>query len=1014
MMILMVFIGGIVAYQNLEIAFMPSVEMPQIYIGTSYQGAGPEEVEEMVTKPLEKVLSTVSDIKNVRSWSSLGYSQVSLEFREGVDLDQKTNDVRDKLEMVYLPDDADKPSIYKYNTEDQNNSIIVGIRSKRYNQYTLYNIVNDRLKNRFESVEGVSGVEIWGGRQYEVELTVDPADLSGYGVTIDDISNAISNENRNTSAGSVAQGDSSMSLRAVGEFKSEEDIKNVPIRTSKGNIIHVSDIANVKKVEKESNIVTIINGEDGIMLSLAKQSGANIVTVSEDIEKEIESIKKEFGDLEIELIDSTSDYIKSSIGSITTTAFESSIVAVFILLLFLRDWRSSLVIGLSIPASIMATFGLMYITGITMNIISMGGIVIGIGMLVDNSVVVLENINTYYKRGFSPQDAAVEGSKEVAMAVTASTLTSIAVFGPIAFVPGTVGAIVKDLSYTICFALMASLVVSLTFVPMACSKLLSRQKRRKDKKRFILAFLGDICAKFLDGLDSFYRKVLALSLRHRIKTTIIVIMVFVISLVSYFSLTRELMGDTDEGTCYVYVDLPEGTEFDKTKEVFYNVLDIIGDIPETESSVARASGNYIYINYQFCDKEKRNRSTNEIANEIYEKIKNLAGVDISIYGSGTAMGSMGGSSDISLRVTGQDNESLKQAGKDIVKLLNTIPGARNIKTSLDDATAEGNIIINRDKAAKYGVSASAIANAVSAAVDGAKATTIKTDGTEIDVVIKYDGDKAKYLSDVKNITIPTSSGKLIPVNEVAEFVIGDSALTISRENLQRYINVTGSFDGLEMSQIQQAVQEKMDNYIMPAGCSYSFGGSMETMEEMMKTLTTVLVVSVLLVYMIMASQFESLIYPFIIMFSMPIAITGGMLGLFVTRQSITAMSMLGFIMLIGMVVNNAIVLVDYTNQLRREKGLGHNDALIEAGPARLRPILMTTLTTIIGIMPMIFSQSSGMETQQPLGIVVVFGLAFSTVITLVFIPVLYSAITAVRNKIARRIAKYQEKHYEYL
>lgn len=1015
MIILMVFLGGLVAREYLEIAFMPSIDYPVIAVSTSYEGAGPEEVEEMVTKPLEKTLSTVSGVRNIRSYSSLGYSQITLEFKDGVDLDKKTNDVRDKLEMAYLPDDAGKPSIYKYDIQQETSSMTVGIRSANYNAYTLYNLVNDRIKNRFESIEGISAVEIWGGRQYEINVTVDPVVLSGYGITIDDISNAISRENANAGAGSVTQGNSSMQLRALGQYKSEEDIKNVPIVTKQGNIIHVSDVADVKKVEKEQNIKSIINGEEGIVLSISKQSDANIVTVSDNIQKEINALQAEFSDLNIELLNSTSDYIKSAIGGVTSTAFESAIVAVFILLLFLRDYKSSLIIGVSIPTSIMATYGLMYLTGITMNIISMGGIVIGIGMLVDNSVVVLENINTYYKRGYTPEDAAYYGTKEVSMAVTASTLTSVAVFGPIAFVPGMVGAIVKDLSLTICFALTASLVVSLTFVPMACSKLLSRQeKRRRLKKRFIFAFLGDICLKFLNGLDVVYRKVLSLALRHRIKTTVLVIVVFIASLCTYPFLTSGLMGETDEGTCSVYIYMPEGTKFEKTQEMLYRALDLIGDIPEVQSSVAMANGTYVSINYQFCDKKERTRSTGQIADEIKLKLSDIAGVSLNVYASGMAMGSMGSGSDLYLTVKGNDNETLRQAGKEIVQLLSTIPGAENVKSSLDDAVAEGNIIINREKAAKYGVTTSSVANAVSAAVSGVTATTIKADGTETDVKIKYDGDSAKYLNDVKSITIPTQDGRLIPITEVAEFAIGDSATTISRENLQRYITITGRFNNLEMSQVQEAVQEKLDNYIMPQGCSYSFGGNLETMNEMMKALTIVLIVSVLLVYMIMASQFESLLYPFIIMFSMPIAITGGMLGLFVTRQSITAMSMLGFIMLIGMVVNNAIVLVDYTNQLRRNNNLGCNEALLEAGPARLRPILMTTLTTIIGIMPMVFSQDSGMETQRPLAIVVIFGLTLSTVITLVFIPVLYSGVTGVRNRVVRFIRNFEDKHFEYV
>lgn len=1009
MVVLMVFLGGFVAKNNLEIAFMPSIEYPVMMVGVSYDNAGPQEVEELITKPLEKALSTVTDVKNITSYSSMEYSQVSIEFNEGADLDEKTNEVRDKLETVYLPDDADKPSIFKYDLENATN-ITVGITSEKYNSYSLYNFVDSQLKNRFERINGASAVEIWGGQWHEVDITVDPLKLNGYGITIDDISNALSAENRNFSAGNVTQGESTMDLRALGEFKTVDEIKEIPILTSKGNMVYIKDVADVEMVQKDSEMTAIINGVEGIILSISKQSDANIVTVSDSINQEIDSIQAEYPDVHVQILNSTADYITKAIDGITETAFQSAIVAVLILLLFLRDWKSALVIGVSIPASIMATFAMMYITGITMNMISTGGIVIGIGMLVDNSVVVLENINTYHQRGYKPYDAALKGTQEVAMAVTASTLTSVAVFLPIAFVPGTIGSIVKDLSYTICYALLASLVVSITFVPMACSKLLSRQDRRKKIRRTIITAAGDLCLKFLNALDKWYRKLLNMALRHRIKTVVIVVACFILSLGTFPFLTSNLMGETDEGTCSVYISLPEGTKYEKTEEVLYKALNLIGDVPETDIMAAMASGRQANIDYVFVDKTERDRSTIEIANDIKSKIQNMAGVDIYVTGAGSAMGSMGGG-ELYLEITGEDQDVLRDVGKDIVDIVKTIPGAENVESSLDDSVAEGNIRINRAKAAKYGISTSSVANAVSAAVDGVTATTIKENGTETDVVIKYADDSVKYLSDVKNMIIPTSDGRFIPITEVVDFSVADSATTIRRENMKRVITVTGNISGMDMSDIQKAVTEKLNNYIFPEGVSYSFGGSMETMNEMIYMLTVVMIVSVLLVYMIMASQFESLLYPFIIMFSMPIAITGGMLGLFLTRQSINAMSMLGFIMLIGMVVNNAIVLVDYTNKLRAEKGLGYNEALVEAGPARLRPILMTTLTTIIGIFPMVFSQSSGMETQRPLGVVIIFGLTLSTVITLVFIPVLYSLVTGFENKIKAKFHKIESKFY---
>jgi HAE1 family hydrophobic/amphiphilic exporter-1 len=1021
MVVLMVFLAGWVAYQNLELAYMPSTDVPMCVISTSYAGAGPEEIEDLVTKKVEEQMSTITGVDTITSNSSSGSSRVMIQFVDGTDLDDVMNDVRDKVERVknMLPDGADDPSIMKMDMNQE--SIRVGVTSSKYDMSNLYDLLDNYISDRFEKVDGVSSVSMRGGIETEIQVTLDPAKLEAYGISMTSVRQKLSSENTNASAGSLYQGNTELTLRAVGEFESLQDIKDLYIATSGSTNILLKDIATVEEVEKDQDRLSLINGEEGIMFELSKASDANIVTVTDNINAEIENIKEDYPDLNITMLSNTAEYIQTSIENVTVTAFESALIAVIVLLFFLRDWRTSLVIGVSIPTSIFATFACMYLKGMTMNTISMGGIVIGIGMLVDNSVVVLENIYKHWQNGETPKRAAARGTNEVAMAVTASTLTTVAVFGPMAFMNGTIGQILQDLALTIVFALLASLVVSLTFCPMMCSLLLKDTNKKNKKgvksrnplKRFFGA-IGDFIGKLLDGLDRAYGKLLALALRFRIITCIIVIAVFCASLVVKNYVGTDLMSSSDESALSVSASLPDGSDFETSEEIFNQILNAIGEIPEQKMSNAMVSEGSVSINYELVDKEERDRSTDDICTEVRQKLKNIAGANITVSASSNAMGSMGGGGGFTLNLYGEDTETLRTIANDLVAKIETIDGFRDVESSLDESIPEGNIRLNRAKAARYGISTSDISSLISSANTGVVATQFKDDGNEIDIRVKYPDDQLNYIKDLNNITITANNGTIIPLTAIADIEMGESAVTITRENQQRYISVTGNADGLDSSTIQNLVQEKVNEYVFPDNYTYDFGGTMKTMNNAFSSLFTVIIVAILLVYMIMASQFESIVYPFMIMFSMPIAITGGILGLFICGQSITTTAYMGFIMLVGMVVNNAIVLVDYANQLRdKDKNLSANDALKLAGPSRLRPILMTTLTTIIGLLPMAIANKSGMETQQPMGIAVIFGLMLSTLVTLVFIPVLYSLINSVRGKIRHLYEKISHDDLDY-
>ncbi|MGN1318944.1 MAG: efflux RND transporter permease subunit [Lachnospirales bacterium] len=1010
MMTLVVLLGGMIAYNNLELAMTPNIDLPIALVSCTYTGAAPEEMEDLVTKPIEETLATLTGVDTITSSSSTGSSIVVVQFVDGTNIDTATNDMRDKLDRVkrQLPDDADDPIIMKM---DMNATTInVGVTSSKYDVDTLYNLLDENVVSSFERIDGVSSVSLSGGRDDEVRVIVDQNKMENYGVTMSTISQALGAENNNITSGELKRGNLDISLRTVGQFNSIEDIKNTYIKTNSGNTIMVKDVAEVKEAKEDKESISLIDGKEGCTLSLSKQNDANIVTVTDLVMNTITKLEKQYPDFKFTIVTDTADYIKTSINNMISTAFQAAIIAVLVLLVMLRSVRMALIIGVSIPTSIFATLGLMYLTGMSLNMMSLGGVVIAIGMLVDNSVVVLENIFKKKSLGMSAFDSAYRGSSEVAMAITASTLTTVAVFLPLTFMQGTMGQLMKEISYTVCYALGASLVVALTFVPMASAVLMASEASSRNNGKISRIFnrLDEIVGNFLDKMDNAYARLIGYCLSHRIRTFLIVIFLFVASLFCTQFVGSDLMASTDEGSLSITADLPNGTDYDTAEAKMEEILAKIGEIPETQKMEARigggrfgSTGQSISISYDLGDKEDRTRSTDEVKIEVEEKLADVAGCEIEVSSSGNSMGSIGGSG-FEVQIKGDDNDTLKDISDELVDKIAALPNAKNVESSLDDASQEAQIIINRAKASQYGLTTSAIANAVYSANSGTVATEYKTNGTEIDVRIMYPDEKIEYVKDLNNLTISTPTGITVPLTEVASIEMGESALTITRENQQKYIEISGEIEGLDTSAQQAMVTEVLDSYVFPEGYSYEFGGMMERMQETFSSLFTCIIVAILLVYMVMASQFESFVYPFIIMFSMPMAITGGFFGLLITGTTLTSNGYMGLIMLVGMVVNNGIVLVDHTNQiLEKDKKIGVNDALIISGRDRLRPILMTTLTTVIGMIPVALALGSGMESQQAMGIVIVFGLTIGTLITLVFIPVLYSAINSIKNKFGR-------------
>lgn len=1024
MVTLMVFIAGIVSYFNLDQALMPDMDLPIAVVMTTYVGASPEEIEGLISKPMEESLGSIANVDTVTSYSSTNSSMVLLQFVDGTDIDMAAVDMRDKIDQMKstLPDAAGDPMVIKMDINAM--PITIGVKAENMDLESLNDLLEDNVVNRLERIEGVASVSLSGGITNEVRITVDPVKLAGYGLTTSTLSGLLAAENMNLPSGDLTQGNTTVAVRTIGEFTSVQEINNLPIPTSTGAVIHLSDVAKVEQVEADRDSFTYINGEKGILLSVDKQSTANLVKVSQSLKDEIAKLQRDYPELEIDMLSDTSDYIEMSLSNITETALLAAVIAFFVLLLFLKNAVTAGIIAVSIPTSIMATFALMYVTDINMNMISMGGVAIGIGMLVDNSVVVLDSIYQYYERGYTAAESAEIGAKEVSMAIIASTLTTVAVFLPMALIGGTTGAMMKNLSFTIMYALIASVVVALTFVPMACALLLKRETKTFVWKNLkFLSFL-DHWEGAIDTLSRKYEKLLKWALRHRKKTVLTVLLVFILSLCSIPLAGMDFMASMDEGVATISVDLPNGTDLDTTEETTLEVLYRLQDIPEADvvyanvgSGMLSSGTNSASITMNLVDAKDRKRSTEEVCDDIEKLLADIPGADITVSSSDSAMGSLA-SADVTMNVYGYDAATLVDVEDELVDKLSEVDGLSDVEGSTGDTVPEAKVTIDRAKASQYGITTASVAGALSTAISGSTATQYKLDGTEIDVVIRYDTNSVNYLTDLNNLTVTSAYGTQVPLSDVATVTMDESATTIMRENQKNYITISANADNMSTSEAQKLVEKAMADIELPDGCTYEFSGMMEKMNDTFRSLEIAMVVAVLLVYMIMASQFESLRYPFIVMFSMPLAITGAIIGLLITGNTITMPAMMGFVMLIGMVVNNGIVLVDYTNQLM-DRGMNCYDALTSAGPRRLRPILMTTLTTVLGMVPMALATSEGSEMMQALAIAVIFGLTLSTVVTLIFIPVLYMWMNERKRKsnarkTAKQIAKNAKLHAEEL
>ncbi|HHV93430.1 MAG TPA: efflux RND transporter permease subunit [Firmicutes bacterium] len=999
MMMAIIVLLGWISLSRLPIDLFPDIEVPVIGVLTTYPDAGPFEVENLVTRPMEAALATVNNVKNITSFSSRGSSTVIAEFDWGINMDFASLDVREKVDQVrgYLPDEAGAPIVIKYDPGAMPvmQLVLKGSRPA----YELRYIAEDTVKSRLERLDGVASVDITGGQEREIRVVLHPGLLAAHGISIDTVSQALRAASLNLPAGSIRDGGLEYTLRTVGEFATVDEIRSVKVPTAGGGLVNLSDIGEIVDGYKDVTTISRHNGQPTIMLSVQKEAGSNTVRVAEAVRKAVEGLNRELGgDLSLEIAMDSSVYIQQAIKEVAGNAVTGAVLAVAILLLFLRSIRPTLVIGVAIPISILAAFVMVYFSKTTLNLLSLGGLALGVGMLVDNSIVVLESIFRHRELGKKAREAAVIGTEEVGMAVTASTLTTISVFVPIVFVSGLTAEIFRDLALTVTFSLLASLLVAVTLVPMLASQVLGNSRLDAKDSRFTLVRW---MSQMSDRMRKGYSRLIAWALRHRGATIGIAAATLVVSLLLVPLVGMEFMPSMDQGTISISVSMPRGTRLDDTDAIVRDIEDFLAAIPEIDtisSTLGSGGTDRASISVQLVPIAQRTRQTRDIATLIHDFTSQIPGAEITVSSDTLITGAFGQA--IQVRLRGDDLDMLELVSQELIGALKEIEGTRQFTTSLDETSPEIQVQINRDRAAAQGISVAQIASTLRAAVSGTTAAKFRSEGKEIDVTVCLGEEWRDNPQAVGNIPIPTLRGTLVPLKDVATLQYGTSPIQITRSGQSRTVTVTGDAIGRPLNMVMEDVRKVVDSFPFPEGISVEYGGEYSQMTESFADLGQAMLLGILLVYMILASQFESLVQPFIIMVTLPLSIVGVILGLLIGGCTFNVVSFVGAIILVGIVVNNAIVLIDYINQLRAQ-GMERNEAVVTAGEVRLRPILMTTLTTVLGLVPLALATGEGSEMGRPLAYTVMGGLTTSTLLTLIVVPVVYTLVDGLGRRIAR-------------
>ncbi|MCT2535114.1 efflux RND transporter permease subunit [Aquibacillus koreensis] len=1000
MVVLAIIALGIISVRNLAIDLFPEIDLPIAVVATSYPDAAPQEVEKQVSVPIESALSSIEGVNTIQSQSQSGASLVILMFDTGVNLDNALLEVRESVDQVkgMLPETANDPSVLRFNP---NQMPIMWVGLTGDDVVKLQDVAEEQVVPYFERQGGVASVTVEGGKERVIELELDRSKLAQYGLDSNTVMQSLNGANRSASAGTVSKGDKDLQIRINGDYQSVDDIRNTIIQTPQGATVHVEDIAAVNDVFRESG-TSLVNNKESVVLSVMKQSDGNTVEVSENILAAIEDLNGDLpSDVELDVVVDTSTFIKSSISSVIQNMVLGGVFALLILLLFLKSIRATIVVGLSIPIAIVATFTLMYFTGETVNVLTMGGLALGLGMMVDSSIVILENIVSYRQRGYSMIESAKKGASELAPAVIASTTTTLVVFLPIVFVEGIASEIFTPLALTVSFALIASLVASITLIPMLSSKLLSKAMSDHGRRYWF----DQVLNKFNGG----YERVLRKSLKFRKTTILVTILAIGGSLALAPFIGTEYIPQGDQGQINISVETATGTTKEKTEEVatevnerleaFNDVIDVnymsISGGDAAAGIMGGGSSNTASYTLQLVPQEERDQTTDQVMQEINTALEGVVGAEISVSSMG---GGLGGGNPIQIQINGPEHDVLRELADQVIYTISEVDGVYNPTTSISDTTPQLNVLVDREMAAQYGLSYQQVMSQIQMGFTGQTIMQYREDGDDMNVALMYPEEERSTISDLENMSIQTPTGSAVPLATIADFEQMQSPASLSRNNQQRQVNVNSDIVDRDLGSVSADVEAALDNMAFPDEYTYSVGGEAQDMAEAFTDLALALMLSIFLVYAVMAVQFENFLFPLVIMFSMPATVVGVLGGLFITGTPLSITAFIGVIMLAGIVVNNAIVLVDYIN-IVRNRGFDRFEAILEAGVSRMRPILMTTLTTILGMLPLALGWGEGAETQQPLAITVIFGLAVSSVFTLLLIPVVYTLFDDLSEKV---------------
>lgn len=1005
MVMLIVIILGGVALSRLPIDLMPEITYPVLSVVTNYDNAGPEEIEELVTRPIEQALSAVPGVEKITSNSSESSSVVRVSFTWGTNLEEAANDIRDRLDRIIgsLPEDVSRPTLRKFDLS-QFPILILGVTSE-LDPVELRKVIDEQVKYRIERQPGVAALDIRGGLEREIHINVLADKVKALGLSFNLIVNQLKTQNVTLPTGTVRKGDYDLVVRTEGKFKNLNELRNTVIAFREGVPIELKEIAEVEKSHKTLTRIIRINGKPGIRLTVQKQSGANTVAVAKEVLKELKLIDEDFKQFRIIPLVNTADYIQRSISNVTVAAMMGGTFAICILLFFLGNLRSTAIIATAIPISIIATFLLIYFSGFTLNLMTLGGLAVGVGMIVDNSIVVLENIYRIKKQGATAMQAAILGSEEVTSAIIASTLTTLVIFLPLIFVRGMSGIMFKQLAFVIGFSLLCSLFVALTLIPMLASRILGKphEKFRELKFRKRLDKILFTTETFLTTMEDGYVRILSWSLNNKKRTFLIILSLFAISLGLIPLIGVEFMPSADEGEVRVYAEMDVGTHLDITNEKFRQIEAIAKkEVPEAQNMVSRLGSSSWHaggshqgrLQIALKPMSQRLSSSEEIAASLRKKMSQIPGMSIRTRaGQGLfvfRIVSGTGDEKIQIDVRGFDLETANSLAKEIQKRIEDIPGITDILLSREAGKPEERILINRDRAADMKLSVSDIATTLQTVLSGAYSGKYREQGNEYNILLKVKNAEQMSLHDILDLTVVNAEGRSVVMKNVVRIEPGSAPIEIVRKDQERVVTISVNIGDRDMGSILGDIRQTIASIPVPRDFSIVFSGDYEAQEKAFRELLLAVILSLILIYMVMASLYESLRDPFLVMFSVPLAVIGVSLVLFLTKTTFNVQSFIGCIMLGGIVVNNAILLVDYINLLRERDKMSLQEAILEAGKRRLRPILMTALTTILGMLPLSLSLVEGSETQASLARVVIGGLASSTLITLVFVPLLYA------------------------